>query len=176
MNNSFGFSIRGGQEFSIPLYILKVAENGPAAQDGRMQVKISFLDGFFLRFVTFSNFFQSGDQIIEINGHAAHGMTHSQAISLIRSSGLHVRLLLKKTHAPPPSLDGKKNNETLKTKKKRLFLVFRNEIGDGTRNRTRDQSSTNKYSDINSVFFCNQIDNFFLFAFVLDFVRQTFFF
>jgi hypothetical protein len=34
-------------------------------------------------------------------------MTHSEAISLIREGGLHVRLLLRKTNAPPPSLDGK---------------------------------------------------------------------
>jgi len=33
-------------------------------------------------------------------------MTHSQAISLIREGGLYVRLLLRKTNAPPPSLEG----------------------------------------------------------------------
>lgn len=38
-NSSFGFSIRGGREFSIPLFILKLAENGPAARDGRMKVR-----------------------------------------------------------------------------------------------------------------------------------------
>ena len=37
-SSSFGFSIRGGREFSIPLFILKVAENGLADQDGQMQV------------------------------------------------------------------------------------------------------------------------------------------
>lgn len=83
-NSSFGFSIRGGREFSIPLFILKLADNGPAARDGRMK---------------------SGDQIIEINGRSTYGMTHSDAISLIRDGGLHVRLLLRKTNAPPPSLD-----------------------------------------------------------------------
>ena len=103
-NHSFGFSIRGGQEFAIPLYILKVAEDGPAAQDGRMQVRMP--SNALLFPLHLDSVFQSGDQIIEINGHAAHGMTHADAIGLIRSSGLHVRLLLKKTHAPPPSLDG----------------------------------------------------------------------
>ncbi|CAF0851499.1 unnamed protein product [Adineta steineri] len=83
-NSSFGFSIRGGREFSIPLFILKLAENGPAARDGRMK---------------------SGDQIIEINGRSTYGMTHSEAITLIRDGGLYVRLLLRKTNAPPPSLD-----------------------------------------------------------------------
>lgn len=34
-------------------------------------------------------------------------MTHAEAISLIRDGGLSVRLLLRKTNAPPPSLDGK---------------------------------------------------------------------
>lgn len=88
-NSSFGFSIRGGREFSIPLFILKLAENGPAARDGRMK---------------------SGDQIIEINGRSTYGMTHSEAIALIRDGGLYVRLLLRKTNAPPPSLDGNSTN------------------------------------------------------------------
>lgn len=35
----FGFSIRGGKEFqNMPLFVLRLAENGPAAEDGRMQV------------------------------------------------------------------------------------------------------------------------------------------
>ncbi|CAF4725154.1 unnamed protein product [Rotaria sp. Silwood1] len=84
INSSFGFSIRGGREFSIPLFILKLAENGLAERDGRMK---------------------SGDQIIEINGRSTYGMTHNEAISLIRDGGLYVRLLLRKTNAPPPSLD-----------------------------------------------------------------------
>ncbi|CAF1063210.1 unnamed protein product [Rotaria sordida] len=83
-NSSFGFSIRGGREFSVPLFILKLAENGLAERDGRMK---------------------SGDQIIEINGRSTYGMTHNEAISLIRDGGLYVRLLLRKTNAPPPSLD-----------------------------------------------------------------------
>ncbi|CAF0822711.1 unnamed protein product [Adineta steineri] len=83
-NSSFGFSIRGGREFSIPLFILKLADTGPAANDGQMK---------------------PGDQIIEINGRSTYGMTHSEAIALIRDGGLYVRLLLRKTHAPPPSLD-----------------------------------------------------------------------
>ena len=47
MNSSFGFSIRGGREFSIPLYILKVAEDGPADVDGQMTV-ITFSLNHFL--------------------------------------------------------------------------------------------------------------------------------
>jgi hypothetical protein len=33
-------------------------------------------------------------------------MTHSDAIALIRDGGLYVRLLLRKTNVPPPSLEG----------------------------------------------------------------------
>ena len=37
----FGFSIRGGKEFqNMPLFVLRLAEDGPASLDGRMQVKI----------------------------------------------------------------------------------------------------------------------------------------
>ncbi len=46
-NSSFGFSIRGGREFSIPLFILKLAENGPAARDGRMKVNKHAQNLFF---------------------------------------------------------------------------------------------------------------------------------
>ncbi|CAF4967114.1 unnamed protein product [Rotaria socialis] len=83
-NSSFGFSIRGGREFSLPLFILKLAANGLAENDGCMT---------------------AGDQIIEINGRSAYGMTHVEAISLIRDGGFNVRLLLRKTNEPPPSLD-----------------------------------------------------------------------
>lgn len=35
----FGFSIRGGQEFgAMPLFVLRIADDGPAAQDGRLKV------------------------------------------------------------------------------------------------------------------------------------------
>jgi hypothetical protein len=34
-------------------------------------------------------------------------MTHNEAILIIREGGLYVRLLLRKTNAPPPTLDGK---------------------------------------------------------------------
>ena len=38
-------------------------------------------------------------------------MTHNEAITLIRDGGLYVRLLLRKTNAPPPSLDGNREKE-----------------------------------------------------------------
>lgn len=37
----FGFSIRGGKEFhNMPLFVLRIADNGPAQQDGK--IKVSF--------------------------------------------------------------------------------------------------------------------------------------
>ena len=36
----FGFSIRGGREFdNMALFVLRIAENGPAALDGRLRVR-----------------------------------------------------------------------------------------------------------------------------------------
>lgn len=41
----FGFSIRGGREFhNMPLFVLRIAENGPAAEDGKLKVKQSTKD------------------------------------------------------------------------------------------------------------------------------------
>jgi hypothetical protein len=51
-------------------------------------------------------------------------MTHNEAISLIRDGGLYVRLLLRKTNAPPPSLDGKKKNKILFKIKKFVFFCL----------------------------------------------------
>ncbi|CAF0715662.1 unnamed protein product [Brachionus calyciflorus] len=79
----FGFSIRGGKEFNIPLFVLKLADYGPAAIDGRLQV---------------------GDQILEINGYEAFSMTHSEAIELIKSGGNSVNIVIRRTGMPPPSI------------------------------------------------------------------------
>ena len=66
----FGFSIRGGREFGgMPLYVLRIADGGAASLDGRLQV---------------------GDEILEINGESAVGMTHARAIDLIQSGGSQV--------------------------------------------------------------------------------------
>lgn len=60
----FGFSIRGGQEFgAMPLFVLRIAEDGPAARDGRLRI---------------------GDQLMEINGRSTKEMTHATAIQLIK--------------------------------------------------------------------------------------------
>ncbi|XP_016428323.1 membrane-associated guanylate kinase, WW and PDZ domain-containing protein 2-like [Sinocyclocheilus rhinocerous] len=71
----FGFSIRGGREYKMDLFVLRLAEDGPAIRNGRMRV---------------------GDQIIEINGESTRDMTHARAIELIKSGGCRVRLLLKR--------------------------------------------------------------------------------
>ncbi|KAK1790601.1 hypothetical protein P4O66_014470 [Electrophorus voltai] len=71
----FGFSIRGGREYKMDLFVLRLADDGPAIRNGRMRV---------------------GDQIIEINGESTRDMTHSHAIELIKSGGRRVRLLLKR--------------------------------------------------------------------------------
>uniref|UniRef100_A0A8C5EE11 Membrane associated guanylate kinase, WW and PDZ domain containing 2a n=1 Tax=Gouania willdenowi TaxID=441366 RepID=A0A8C5EE11_GOUWI len=71
----FGFSIRGGREYKMDLFVLRLAEDGPAIRNGRIRV---------------------GDQIIEINGETTRDMTHARAIELIKSGGRRVRLLLKR--------------------------------------------------------------------------------
>uniref|UniRef100_A0A8C1NKD1 Membrane associated guanylate kinase, WW and PDZ domain containing 2b n=1 Tax=Cyprinus carpio TaxID=7962 RepID=A0A8C1NKD1_CYPCA len=71
----FGFSIRGGREYKMDLFVLRLAEDGPAIRNGRMRV---------------------GDQIIEINGESTRDMSHACAIELIKAGGRRVRLLLKR--------------------------------------------------------------------------------
>ncbi|XP_060724098.1 membrane-associated guanylate kinase, WW and PDZ domain-containing protein 3 isoform X3 [Tachysurus vachellii] len=85
----FGFSLRGGTEYNMGLYILRLAEDGPALQDGRIQV---------------------GDQIVEINGEPTQGISHTRAIELIQAGGNKVLLLLRPgqglvTETSPEALD-----------------------------------------------------------------------
>nr|XP_033774166.1 membrane-associated guanylate kinase, WW and PDZ domain-containing protein 3 isoform X3 [Geotrypetes seraphini] len=70
----FGFSLRGGKEYNMGLFILRLAEDGPAVKDGRIHV---------------------GDQIVEINGEPTQGITHTRAIELIQAGGTKVLLLLR---------------------------------------------------------------------------------
>ncbi|KAK6749570.1 hypothetical protein RB195_001904 [Necator americanus] len=75
----FGFSIRGGQEFgAMPLFVLRIAEDGPAAVDGRLKV---------------------GDQLISINGRDTKGLTHEEAIQLIKQHPT-VRLTIRRHKLP----------------------------------------------------------------------------
>ncbi|KAM9342806.1 membrane-associated guanylate kinase, WW and PDZ domain-containing protein 3a isoform 2-T2 [Pholidichthys leucotaenia] len=73
-HRGFGFSLRGGKEYNMGLFILRLAEDGPALKDGRIHV---------------------GDQIVEINGEVTQGITHTRAIELIQAGGNKVHLLLR---------------------------------------------------------------------------------
>ncbi|XP_062239087.1 membrane-associated guanylate kinase, WW and PDZ domain-containing protein 2a isoform X3 [Platichthys flesus] len=80
----FGFSIRGGREYKMDLFVLRLADDGPAIRNARMRV---------------------GDQIIEINGESTRDMTHARAIELIKAGGRRVRLLLKRGTGQVPEYD-----------------------------------------------------------------------
>ena len=100
----FGFSIRGGREFqSMPLFVLRIAVDGPAAADGRLRV---------------------GDQIIEINGNNTKNMTHAEAIELIKSGGNVVRLLVRRGKMPPSALMGKNSVNLEHSKSNKSFRYF----------------------------------------------------
>ncbi|XP_056606175.1 membrane-associated guanylate kinase, WW and PDZ domain-containing protein 3 isoform X2 [Triplophysa dalaica] len=73
-SRGFGFSLRGGTEYNMGLYILRLAEDGPALKDGRIHV---------------------GDQVVEINGEQTQGISHTRAIELIQAGGNIVHLLLR---------------------------------------------------------------------------------
>ena len=62
----------------MPLFVLRIAVDGPAAADGRLRV---------------------GDQIVEINGVNTKNMTHADAIDLIKSGGTSVRLLVRRSNS-----------------------------------------------------------------------------
>nr|XP_033778062.1 membrane-associated guanylate kinase, WW and PDZ domain-containing protein 3-like isoform X2 [Geotrypetes seraphini] len=81
----FGFSLRGGSEYKMKIYILGLMEGGPAERNQKMQVS---------------------DQLIEINGRSTRGMTHSEAVELIRRSGNTVHLQLKRGNGIVPDYDG----------------------------------------------------------------------
>ncbi|XP_032239882.2 membrane-associated guanylate kinase, WW and PDZ domain-containing protein 1 isoform X2 [Nematostella vectensis] len=87
-NQGYGFSIRGGQEMDMPIYVLKIAEGGVADLDGRIKV---------------------GDEVLEINGRSTQHMLHTDAISMIRG-GSKVRLVLRRS-SHPPTIDGLPNGE-----------------------------------------------------------------
>uniref|UniRef100_UPI00358E25E6 membrane-associated guanylate kinase, WW and PDZ domain-containing protein 1-like n=1 Tax=Myxine glutinosa TaxID=7769 RepID=UPI00358E25E6 len=71
----YGFSLRGGREYGLHLFILRLAEDGPASRTGKLRI---------------------GDQIVEINGESAEAMTHARAIELIRNSCGRARLILRR--------------------------------------------------------------------------------
>ncbi|XP_016315321.1 membrane-associated guanylate kinase, WW and PDZ domain-containing protein 3 isoform X4 [Sinocyclocheilus anshuiensis] len=82
----FGFSLRGGSEYNMGLYVLGLMEGGPASRSQKMQVS---------------------DQLVKINGDSTAGMTHSQAVEQIRKGGAWIHLILKKGDGYVPDYDHK---------------------------------------------------------------------
>uniref|UniRef100_A0A8C5N9W8 Membrane-associated guanylate kinase, WW and PDZ domain-containing protein 1 n=1 Tax=Gouania willdenowi TaxID=441366 RepID=A0A8C5N9W8_GOUWI len=80
-NKGFGFSLRGGREYNMDLYVLRLAEDGAAVRNGKMRV---------------------GDEILEINGESTKNMKHSRAIELIKNGGRRARLVLKRGDGSVP--------------------------------------------------------------------------
>ncbi|KAM8758647.1 membrane-associated guanylate kinase, WW and PDZ domain-containing protein 1 isoform 4-T4 [Rhynchonycteris naso] len=80
----FGFSLRGGREYNMDLYVLRLAEDGPAERCGKMRI---------------------GDEILEINGETTKNMKHSRAIELIKNGGRRVRLSLKRGDGSVPEYE-----------------------------------------------------------------------
>uniref|UniRef100_H3AIC2 Membrane associated guanylate kinase, WW and PDZ domain containing 1 n=1 Tax=Latimeria chalumnae TaxID=7897 RepID=H3AIC2_LATCH len=88
----FGFSLRGGREYNMDLYVLRLAEDGPAERCGKMRV---------------------GDEILEINGESTKNMKHARAIELIKNGGRRVRLLLKRGDGSVPEYDPSSDGNSL---------------------------------------------------------------
>ncbi|XP_054630736.1 membrane-associated guanylate kinase, WW and PDZ domain-containing protein 1-like isoform X5 [Dunckerocampus dactyliophorus] len=84
-SKGFGFSLRGGREYNMDLYVLRLAEDGAAVKNGKMRV---------------------GDEILEINGESTKNMKHSRAIELIKNGGRRARLVLKRGDGSVPEYDG----------------------------------------------------------------------
>ncbi|XP_041835639.1 membrane-associated guanylate kinase, WW and PDZ domain-containing protein 1b isoform X8 [Melanotaenia boesemani] len=84
-SKGFGFSLRGGREYNMDLYVLRLAEDGAAVRNGKMRV---------------------GDEILEINGESTKGMKHARAIELIKNGGRRVHLVLKRGDGSVPEYGG----------------------------------------------------------------------
>ncbi|XP_038864570.1 membrane-associated guanylate kinase, WW and PDZ domain-containing protein 1-like [Salvelinus namaycush] len=83
-SKGFGFSLRGGREYNMDLYVLRLAEDGAAVRNGKMGV---------------------GDEILEINGESTKNMKHARAIELIKNGGRRAHLLLKRGDGSVPEYD-----------------------------------------------------------------------
>ncbi|XP_069568835.1 membrane-associated guanylate kinase, WW and PDZ domain-containing protein 1b isoform X2 [Brachyistius frenatus] len=90
-NKGFGFSLRGGREYNMDLYVLRLAEDGAAVRNGTMRV---------------------GDEILEINRESTKGMKHARAIELIKNGGRRVHLVLKRGDGSVPEYDGSPNDSS----------------------------------------------------------------
>ncbi|XP_061760204.1 membrane-associated guanylate kinase, WW and PDZ domain-containing protein 1-like isoform X3 [Nerophis ophidion] len=90
-SKGFGFSLRGGREYNMDLYVLRLAEDGAAVRNGKMRV---------------------GDEILEINGESTKNMKHSRAIELIKNGGRRAHLVLKRGDGSVPEYDGSNDGYT----------------------------------------------------------------
>ncbi|XP_069501379.1 PDZ domain-containing protein MAGIX isoform X2 [Ambystoma mexicanum] len=99
----FGFSLRGGSEYNMSIYVLGIMEGGPAERSGKMQVS---------------------DQLMEINGTCTAGMSHADAVEQIRTGGNKIHLILRRGNGYVPDYDthGSRspNSELLTERKSRL--------------------------------------------------------
>lgn len=43
----FGFSLRGGREYNMDLYVLRLAEDGAAVRNGKMRVRVGLITPLF---------------------------------------------------------------------------------------------------------------------------------
>ncbi|XP_038867032.1 membrane-associated guanylate kinase, WW and PDZ domain-containing protein 1-like isoform X5 [Salvelinus namaycush] len=83
-SKGFGFSLRGGREYNMDLYVLRLAEDGAAVRNGKMRV---------------------GDEILEINSESTKNMKHARAIELIKNGGRRACLVLKRGDGSVPEYD-----------------------------------------------------------------------
>ncbi|XP_055022126.1 membrane-associated guanylate kinase, WW and PDZ domain-containing protein 1 isoform X2 [Boleophthalmus pectinirostris] len=90
--SGFGFSLRGGSEYNMGLYVLALMEGGPASRSQKMQVS---------------------DQLVEINGDSTVGMTHSQAVEQIRRGGHRIHLVLKRGNGYVPDYGRERRTRSL---------------------------------------------------------------
>nr|XP_023664516.1 membrane-associated guanylate kinase, WW and PDZ domain-containing protein 1-like isoform X2 [Paramormyrops kingsleyae] len=101
-SKGFGFSLRGGREYNMELYVLRLAEDGAAVRNGKMRV---------------------GDEILEINGESTKNMKHARAIELIKNGGRRARLVLKRGDGSVPEYDGSNDRNTPATSTQNISEV-----------------------------------------------------
>jgi len=82
-SSGFGFGIRGGKEFNLPLFILRVQVDGPAFKSG----------------------ISKGDILIQVNGTVVTDINHQEAINMIKACSNTVKLLLKKGDGTVPEIN-----------------------------------------------------------------------
>ena len=82
IKNEFGLIIRGGIEFNMSIFVLRLVDGGAAHRDNRLI---------------------PGDEILQINGILTTGMRLIDAVQLVRSKET-VSFLIKRTGKPPPSI------------------------------------------------------------------------